>query len=107
MGGEPNQRSHKEGWSHELRSFQRSFLTGGNMLVPWGEEPRTPKVKTYTTKLSKTEIDILQHYRSLGKRFECSVEETAAAVDCGVATVHRTNKHLAALSMLSWVKGDR
>jgi len=75
------------------------------MLVPWGEEPRTAKVKTYTTKLSKTEINILQHYRSLGKRFECPVEETAAAVDCGVATVHRTNKHLAALGMLSWVKG--
>jgi hypothetical protein len=75
------------------------------MLVPWGEEPRTPKEKTYTTKLSKTEINILQHYRSLGQRFECSVEDTAAAIGCGVATVHRTNKHLAALSMLSWVKG--
>jgi hypothetical protein len=74
--------------------------------VAWPIEPdRPPKEKTYTTKLSKTEIKILGHYQSLGKRFECSVEDTAAAVNCGVATVHRTNSHLAALGMLSWHKG--
>jgi hypothetical protein len=71
--------------------------------------------KEYTTQLTKSEIRILQFYRSIGKvdsslgtglRFRRSLKTIAAEIAVNEKTIRRANDHFAALGILSWISGN-